>query len=108
MEVSLVEYKNLKVSFNIDKGVLHALGGVDFSIKRGETIGIVGESGCGKSVTALSTLRLLSDENSKITGEIIFEGKDILSMNKKEIRSMRGKNYFYGFSRTYDIFKSSL
>ena len=88
----LLEVKNLKTYFYTYEGASKAVDGVDFEIYPGETLGVVGESGCGKSVTALSILRLIPIPPGKILdGEILFEGKDLLKLNDKGIRSVRGK-----------------
>ncbi|KPI50506.1 peptide ABC transporter ATPase [Clostridioides difficile] len=89
MNKTLIEIKDLKVYFHTDKGIVKSVNGVSFNINEGETIGIVGESGCGKSVTAMSLMKLLP--TSKIEGgEIIFQGKDILKMNENELMGIRG------------------
>lgn len=89
--MSLLEIKNLKVSFNVDKYKLEALHGINLTIDKGESIGLVGESGCGKSITAMSVLNLLPTNAIINQGEIFFEGKDILKMNGEELRKIRGK-----------------
>ena len=81
----LLEVKNLKKYFNTKKGLLHAVDDVNFFINKGETLGVVGESGCGKSTTGRVVLRLLEATD----GEIIFEGKNIREYNKSEMRNMR-------------------
>lgn len=87
----LIEVKNLKTYFYTDDGVCKAVDGVDFEIFRGETFGVVGESGCGKSVTSLSIMRLIQEPPGKIiNGEILFNGEDLLKLNQKKIRSIRG------------------
>lgn len=89
MNKTLIEIKDLKVYFHTDKGIVKSVNGVSFNINEGETIGIVGESGCGKSVTAMSLMKLLP--TSKIEGgEIIFQGKDILKMKENELMGIRG------------------
>lgn len=89
MNKTLVEVRDLKVYFHTDKGIVKSVNGVSFNINEGETVGIVGESGCGKSVTAMSLMKLLP--TSKIEGgEIIFQDKDILKMNANELMSIRG------------------
>lgn len=92
MEKPLLEISNLTVSFSTPQGKFNAIDDISFSINSGETVGIVGESGCGKSVTALSIMRLLDEHNSKINGEIKFKGDNLLKRSKKEMRRMRGKN----------------
>jgi oligopeptide/dipeptide ABC transporter ATP-binding protein len=89
----LVEIKNLKVCFNTSKGVLKAVDGVDFEIYAGENLAIVGESGCGKSVTSLSIMRLIQDPPGKIIdGEIKFKGTDLLKIKSDRMRKIRGKD----------------
>lgn len=85
MQERLLEVRNLKKHFNTKKGLLHAVDGVNFYINRGETLGLVGESGCGKSTTGRVVLRLIEATD----GEIIFEGKNILEFNKEQMREMR-------------------
>ncbi len=88
----LLEVKNLSVDFKVDrKTVLHAVRDVSFSLKRGETLGILGESGCGKSVTCLSILQLNPSKTTKyVQGQILFQGEDLLKMPMKKLRSIRG------------------
>jgi peptide/nickel transport system ATP-binding protein/oligopeptide transport system ATP-binding protein len=87
----ILQVRNLKTYFNTGSGVVKAVDGVDFSIKRGETLGMVGESGCGKSVSALSILQLIQDPPGRIvSGEIIFAGKDLLKKRPEKIRKIRG------------------
>jgi len=87
----LIEVKNLRTYFYTKEGVVKAVDGVDFEIYPGETLGIVGESGCGKSVTSLSITRLIKSPPGKIeSGEIIYDGKDLTKLSQKEMRKMRG------------------
>jgi oligopeptide/dipeptide ABC transporter ATP-binding protein len=87
----LIEVKGLKTHFFTDEGVSPAVDGVDYSVKKGETLGVVGESGCGKSVTALSILRLIPDPPGKIVaGDIRFEGESLLKLTPNEMRKIRG------------------
>lgn len=89
----LVEVKNLKTYFYTEDGVVPAVNGVDFHINKGETLGIVGESGCGKSVTAMSILRLIPNPPGKIIdGDITFLDKKILKLSKKEMMKIRGND----------------
>ncbi|CCQ94070.1 oligopeptide ABC transporter (ATP-binding protein) [[Clostridium] ultunense Esp] len=89
----LLEVKDLKTYFYTDDGVVKAVDGVDFSVEAGKTIGIVGESGCGKSITAMSILRLIPDPPGKIVnGEVIFEEEDLTKVSDKRIREIRGNN----------------
>jgi peptide/nickel transport system ATP-binding protein/oligopeptide transport system ATP-binding protein len=88
----LLEVKNLKTCFYTEDGIVQAIDGVDFYIKPGETLGVVGESGCGKSVTSLSILRLIQTPPGKILedSEIYLEGQNLLALSEKEMRQIRG------------------
>ncbi|MSQ30582.1 MAG: ABC transporter ATP-binding protein [Dehalococcoidia bacterium] len=87
----LLEVKNLRTYFFTDEGVVRAVDGVTWDIDAGETLGLVGESGCGKSVTALSILRLIPNPPGRIVeGEVLFEGRDLLKISDAEMRSIRG------------------
>jgi len=87
---TLLEVKNLQTYFFTGDGLVKAIAGVDFTINRGETLALVGESGCGKSVTALSLLRLVPEPGRIVEGEIRFADLDILHMPEAEIRRVRG------------------
>ena len=87
----LLDVKNLKTQFFTQDGVVRAVDDVTFNIMPGETLGIVGESGCGKSITAMSIMRLIPTPPGRIVnGSINFQGEDILTMSDEEIRSIRG------------------
>jgi oligopeptide/dipeptide ABC transporter ATP-binding protein len=87
----LLEVKNLKTHFFTDDGQVKAVDGVSYDIYEGETVGLVGESGCGKSVSALSLLRLIPNPPGKIVdGEIFFEGRDLLKLSEDEMCEIRG------------------
>jgi oligopeptide transport system ATP-binding protein len=91
MTANLLEVNNLKTYFFTRSGVVKAVDDVSFTMKPGETLGVVGESGCGKSVTALSVIRLIADPPGKIVGgEINFNGENILEKNKEELTELRG------------------
>lgn len=91
MSEYLIEVKKLVTQFSGKNGTVTAVDGVSFSLKRGKTLGIVGESGCGKSVTSMSILQLIPPQSGKIaSGEILFEGIDLVKASKKEIRQIRG------------------
>jgi oligopeptide transport system ATP-binding protein len=91
MAEPLLEVKDLHTYFFTDDGVVKAVNGVSFDLKQGETLGLVGESGCGKSVSALSLLRLIPSPPGKIVGgEVLFEGEDLLKVDEDEIRHIRG------------------
>lgn len=86
----LLEVKNLRTYFKTEDSILKAIDDVSFQIKDGQTVCIVGESGCGKSVTALSILGLIGNPGNIESGEVIFKGKDLLKAKKKEMNSIRG------------------
>jgi oligopeptide/dipeptide ABC transporter ATP-binding protein len=87
----LLEVRGLKTYFHVLDGTVPAVDGVDFQIKRGETLGLVGESGCGKSVTSLTIMRLIDIPPGEIAaGEIWFDGREILSLSSSEMRDIRG------------------
>ena len=89
---TLLEINNLSVAFDTDEGTLTAAENVSFSIGQGEVVGLVGESGCGKSVTALSLLRLIPMPPGRIlSGKVIFEGHDLLQMPAAQLRTIRGR-----------------
>ena len=88
---TLLEVKNLKTHFFTMEGVVKAVDGVSYELNEGETLGLVGESGCGKSVSALSVMRLIPDPPGKIIdGEILLDGEDILKINMEGMREVRG------------------
>jgi len=90
-ERTLLSVENLSTHFFTDRGVVHAVDGVDLTVRRAETLGIVGESGCGKTVTMLSILRLIPDPPGRIVaGRVVFDGRDLLTLSAAEMRRMRG------------------
>lgn len=87
----ILEIKGLKTHFITKRGTSKAVDGIDFTLKKGETLGIVGESGCGKSMTSLSILRLIPSPPGKIAGgQILFKGRDLLMLPEDEMRKIRG------------------
>ena len=93
-----LDVRDLRVSFFTDEGEVHAVDGVSFTIQRGETLALVGESGCGKSVTALSLAKLVATPPGVYKGgEILLEGEDVLKMGKERLRSIRGAKISYIF-----------
>jgi oligopeptide/dipeptide ABC transporter ATP-binding protein len=89
--MALLEVKNLRTYFFTDDGVSKAVDDVSYTVDPKETLGVVGESGCGKSVTALSIMRLIPDPPGKtVGGEILFEGRDLLKISEEDMRSVRG------------------
>ena len=89
----LLDVKGLETTFFTDDGAVKAVDSIDFHVHEGEVLGIVGESGCGKSVTSLSIMRLIPSPPGKITaGEVLLDGKDLVNLSDKEMRSIRGKD----------------
>lgn len=89
---TLLEVSNLKTYFFTRRGVVKAVDDISFTVREGETLGLVGESGCGKSNTALSLLRLIPEPPGRIVGgQVVFEGEDLLSKSEKDMRKIRGK-----------------
>lgn len=90
-EEVLLKVSDLATHFHTEEGTVKAVDGVDFEVRRGEVLGVVGESGCGKSMTSMSILRLVPKPQGKIVrGKLIFEGKDLLSLSEEEMRRVRG------------------
>jgi oligopeptide/dipeptide ABC transporter ATP-binding protein len=88
---TILEVRNLKTYFSTDDGIVKAVDDVSFALAKGETLGIVGESGCGKSVTNLSVMRLISSPPGRImAGQILFDGASVLAMDKRQLRELRG------------------
>lgn len=92
MQKPLLQIHNLQTHFHIGKRVVKAVDGLSLSVNPGETLALVGESGSGKSVTAMSIMRLLPDAITRMQGEILFEGRDIVKMPMEEVRDIRGKH----------------
>ncbi|MBC8049502.1 MAG: ABC transporter ATP-binding protein, partial [Chitinophagales bacterium] len=89
----LLSVQNLSVQFNTSRGVVRAVEGVTYDVRRGEVLAIVGESGCGKSVSSLAIMRLLPKRTSRITsGKIMFNGRDLLTLSDEDMREMRGRD----------------
>jgi peptide/nickel transport system ATP-binding protein len=86
----LLDVQNLKTYFYTEDGVVKAVDGVDFYVNEGEVLGLVGESGCGKSVTSLSVMRLVSSPGKIESGQVFFEGRDLMNFNKEEMVEVRG------------------
>ena len=86
----LLEVSDLRVEFSTEDGIVHAVDGISYEVDTGRTLCIVGESGSGKSVTSLTTLGLTQGRNTRITGRIMFEGRDLLTLQPAEMRSVRG------------------
>ena len=93
----LLDVRDLRVSFFTDEGEVRAVDGVSFAIRRGETLALVGESGCGKSVTALSLAKLIASPPGVYRGgEILLDGDDVLAMNREQLRTIRGTQSEHG------------
>src|SRR6476660_92036 len=89
----VLEVKNLKTYFYTPDGVVKAVNGVSYTLDDGESLGLVGESGCGKSVSALSLMRLIPTPPGRIVeGEVVFEGRDLLKLSDENIRRVRGND----------------
>src|SRR6202021_3577149 len=88
--MALLEVENLQTHFATIDGVVRAVEGVSFQVDAGQTVGIVGESGCGKSVTAMSILRLVQEPPGKIAGSIRFDGRELLTLSESEMQTIRG------------------
>lgn len=89
--IPLVQVKNLTTRFYTEDGVVHAVNNISYDLHEGETLGVVGESGCGKSVHALSMMRLIPSPPGKIeNGQVLLNGRDVLKFNEQEMRSVRG------------------
>ena len=88
----ILEVRDLRTNFETERGIVRAVDGVDLQVGAGRTVGVVGESGCGKSVLALSILRLVPSPPGRIAGgEILLNGRDLLSLSEEEMRKIRGR-----------------
>ncbi|RKX90235.1 MAG: ABC transporter ATP-binding protein, partial [Spirochaetes bacterium] len=92
MEQPILEVKNLSIDYPISIGTVEAVRNVSFLLQKGESIGFVGESGCGKSTLGLSLLRLLRPPGKVVGGEMLYHGKDLLTLKEEEMRRLRGNN----------------
>jgi peptide/nickel transport system ATP-binding protein len=90
MTDKLLDIRDLKVDFATDDGIVHAVDGVSYSLGRGETLGIVGESGSGKSVSSLTVMGLTRSRDATISGEVLFDGQDLLQADNESMRKIRG------------------
>ena len=104
---TLLEVKDLQTHFFTMDGIVRAVDGVSYDLEEGETLGLVGESGCGKSVSALSLMRLIPDPPGRIVnGEVFLDGEDILKIDMAEMRNVRGAKMSMVFSGTNDLVES--
>ena len=92
MATPLLQVENLQTHFGTIDGVVRAVEGLSFHIDAGETVAVVGESGCGTSVTSMSILRLIAEPPGKVAGRILFQGRDLLELSEPEMRGIRGKD----------------
>ncbi|WP_144466291.1 ABC transporter ATP-binding protein [Bacillus sp. FDAARGOS_235] len=92
MSKAVVELKDLQTHFQTEEGTVKSVNHVSFAVREGETVCVVGESGCGKSVTALSIMGLIAESGSVVGGDILYGGKSLLGMKEKELRSLRGND----------------
>jgi len=92
-EIPLLDVQDLHVRFDTSRGVVHAVDGISYSVRRGEVVAIVGESGCGKSVSSLAIMGLLAKPAARVTaGRILFEGRDLLTLSAEQMREIRGRD----------------
>src|SRR6266852_8287265 len=88
----LLDVRNLQTQFAISGGVVRAVDGVSWDVRAGETVALVGESGCGKSVSALSIMRLVSQPAGRVVGgQVMFKGRDLLTLDEEAMRRVRGR-----------------
>jgi len=92
MTEKILEVKNLKTYFHTFKGVVKAVDGVDFTLEKGKTLGIVGESGGGKSVTGFSLIKLIEEPGEIVEGEILFNGENLMGKSERQMGKIRGKD----------------
>ena len=90
MSEPLLAVEDLRVSFRTERGTVTAVDGVTFTVGAGEVLGVVGESGCGKSVTMMAVMRLIRDPNAVIEGRVVFKGRDLMTLDAREMRGVRG------------------
>ena len=93
----LLEVSHLSTSFFSDQGEIRAVEDVSFSVQPGQTVALVGESGCGKSVTALSIMQLVDFPGKVVGGQVVFKGSDLLTLPDKDIRRIRGNQIAWSF-----------
>ena len=93
MATPLLRVEDLRTQFFTSRGVVHAVDGISFEVNRGETVAVVGESGCGKTMTAFSILRLVPDPGRIVSGRIMFKDRDVVTMDDEEVREFRGMTW---------------
>src|SRR5438128_6608492 len=89
---ALLEVKNLRTSFFTADGVVHAVDNVSFNVRKGEALALVGESGCGKSVTAMSIMRLVAPPGKITAGQVRFKGRNLAELSERDMRNVRGND----------------
>src|ERR1700745_3032283 len=89
---AILEVKNLRTSFPTAGGLLHAVDNVSFNVRKGEALALVGESGCGKSVTAMSIMRLVAPPGRITGGKVVFKGTDLAGISERDMRNVRGND----------------
>lgn len=89
----ILQLKDLKIHFKTEDGLAKAVDGVNFEIEKSETVALVGESGCGKSLTAKAIIGILNSKNAEISGEIDFEGQNLLKLKDRELRKSEEKKF---------------
>lgn len=87
---TILQVNNLKTYFFVEDGLVKAVDGIDFYVESGEVLGLVGESGCGKTVTSLSVIGLVGEPGKVVEGEVLFEGKDLLKLPIADLEKIRG------------------
>src|SRR6186713_2800831 len=87
----LLEVRDLRVSFRTEDGLVQAVDRLSLTVLPGEVVGIVGESGSGKTVSMMALMRLIADPNATVEGQVLYRGRDLMQLSKKEIRSVRGR-----------------
>ena len=108
MPMPLLEVAGLKTQFTTRHGVVHAVDGVDFSLEAGETLALVGESGCGKSATALSLMGLLPAPRGRVAGgSIRFDGRELVGLEERALDRLRGREIAMVFQHVYTAKRSS-
>ncbi|HEY5196557.1 MAG TPA: ABC transporter ATP-binding protein, partial [Solirubrobacteraceae bacterium] len=91
-DAPLLEVEDLRVEFPTEDGVVHAVDGISYSVRRGQTLGIVGESGSGKTVSSLTTIGLTRTQGARVSGQITFEGRDLVGLSDDALRGIRGND----------------
>lgn len=97
----LLQIKNLKINYRCNGSSLEVVRGFDLAIDKGECVGVIGESGCGKTTVGLGITKLIPERKSITSGEVLFEGEDILKLNPEELRKIRGKKISYVFQESF-------